>query len=316
MENTTPNPVDRYLDTILLPQMVACGVNAVFAGRIRGTVRTQMLSCIAHWNDIQFRKALLLVGSEEGAFYQPLSVDIDVRNFVVITLRNSEFETLQSHEFAAAGLSCELPVPKIVEITSTAIKYFRGVDFSAHATQYDPLPMDLYGDLAKKYQAAWMALSMLANAKTLTQEYTPVASDIKNYDLLVSEKHTLMTRQGISAAFPKIVSDAYALTVDKRLEEQLNYCLQYKAPLVLDSFKGLTRNIEKLLLVMELLLGRGAAFVTSNYYFENGHVEKRAKPLRAMNSTDTVIRNWSQTAGLGKRHRVILEAAARAQAGG
>jgi hypothetical protein len=89
----TYEPIETYLNTVLVKQIEPFGVAADFAERLYGTVRAQMESLIYHWFDEEYRKAILVIGADEGAFYKPDAPD-DVRNFVVITIRNSEIERL------------------------------------------------------------------------------------------------------------------------------------------------------------------------------------------------------------------------------
>ena len=72
---------------------------------------------------------------------------------------------------------------------------------------------------------------------------------------------------------------------------------------------SLTRNIEKLLIVLEYLLQNDAIFVTSNYFLTNGYIERRAKLLKAGSTKEDMLRNWRQTAGLCANHKYILELA-------
>ena len=50
---------------------------------------------------------------------------------------------------------------------------------------------------------------------------------------------------------------------------------------VVESLKSATRNFEKLLDILEFLLTHDLKFASTNFYIENGHVERRIKPLRA-----------------------------------
>ena len=50
---------------------------------------------------------------------------------------------------------------------------------------------------------------------------------------------------------------------------------------VVESLKSATRNFEKLLDILEFLLTHDLEFASTNFYIENGHVERRIKPLRA-----------------------------------
>ena len=53
-------------------------------------------------------------------------------------------------------------------------------------------------------------------------------------------------------------------------------------------------------------MGYDLKFVSTNFYMENGHVERRIKPLRAGHTSKEIQKNLSQTAGLGYRHAAAL----------
>ena len=78
------------------------------------------------------------------------------------------------------------------------------------------------------------------------------------------------------------------------------------AMLMLESLKSATRNFEKLLDILEFLLTHDLKFASTNFYIENGHVERRIKPLRAGHTSKETQKNLSQTAGLGYRHAAAL----------
>ena len=61
-----------------------------------------------------------------------------------------------------------------------------------------------------------------------------------------------------------------------------------------------------LLDILEFLLSRDHAFVSANYYLENGHVERRAKLLRAGHNVGESRKNLANMAGLGYRHKAAL----------
>lgn len=75
---------------------------------------------------------------------------------------------------------------------------------------------------------------------------------------------------------------------------------------VVESLKSATRNFEKLLDILEFLLTHDLKFASTNFYIENGHVERRIKPLRAGHTSKEIQKNLSQTAGLGYRHAAAL----------
>lgn len=76
--------------------------------------------------------------------------------------------------------------------------------------------------------------------------------------------------------------------------------------LLVDSFKSVTRNAAKLLSILEFILTRDLVFASTNCYMENGHIERRMKPLRAGHETSDILRNVSDTSGLGYKHKAAL----------
>lgn len=107
-----------------MPQLTGFGASGQFIEHVCWTVEKQMLSALYHWTDIPFRKALLLLASEEGTFYEP-GGKTEVKCFVVLTLRNSPFETMQSESYQETGLSKSLSDAQIKVVTSAAIVYFK-----------------------------------------------------------------------------------------------------------------------------------------------------------------------------------------------
>ena len=79
-----------------------------------------------------------------------------------------------------------------------------------------------------------------------------------------------------------------------------------RSTFAVESLKSATRNFEKLLDILEFLLTHDLKFASTNFYIENGHVERRIKPLRAGHTSKEIQKNLSQTAGLGYRHAAAL----------
>ena len=63
------------------------------------------------------------------------------------------------------------------------------------------------------------------------------------------------------------------------------------------------------MLIMEFLFSRWTPLITTNYFISNGHIERRPKPLKAGHTHDEMYKNWKQTDGLGKYHKLFLNKA-------
>ena len=62
-----------YIENILKPKLNNLGVSKSFIKRISDVIYLQANSLLRHWDNITFRKTLLLLGLEEGMFYEPKS---------------------------------------------------------------------------------------------------------------------------------------------------------------------------------------------------------------------------------------------------
>ena len=296
--------VSHYLNHILTPRLRSYGVTEQFLLYTVSTIHTQMTSLLRHWNDRVFRNTVLLLGMEEGSFYEP-PAKIEVRCFVVVAIRNSPIETIQSDTYPEAGLSQILNSKDVKEITSEAIRYFSKQDFAELCSQAKlSTKRDLYLELAEEHPIAWAALQCLAGMQGKTADYPPVQVE-EPYHLDGIDDGT----EGTAEPGKLVVGvyDGYSPEIEPPLVEYLKMLsADSNGVLIVDSFKSVTRNIVKLMGILEFLLTRNLLFVSTNYYLENGHVERRMKLLRAGHSTRDMKRNMADTTGLAYKHRLLL----------
>lgn len=303
-------PISNYIQTILIPFLVRRGVSVPFIDYITQVIERQGVSLLQNWDDLSIRKALLLLGSEEGPFYEPAG-KTDVKCFVVVAIRNSPLETIQSENYREAKLVAPFSSGDVKAITSSAIRYFNALNFSALCQEAKTCDQpDLYRDIAEKYPVAWAALQVLGSTSAKVIDYSPVPV-IAPYQF---PQHLLPD------ASPKISGtqagrmavscyDGYTPAIDRVLLEQLQKVASTpNGMLVVDAFKTVSRNFEKLLQIIEFMLTRSKTFVTSNYFLENGHVERRMRPLRAGHTVKEMRYHFTQTSGLGAKHAAALKA--------
>ena len=224
---------------------------------------------------------------------------------MVVAIRNSPIETIQSDAYGEAGLSKSLPSKDVKEITSEAIRYFSKQDFAEMCRQAKlSARQDLYQELANEYPVAWAALKHLAATNSKAVDY-PKVSVSEPYFLEGVDKETEIT--ATSGEMKTGIYDGYSPEIEPPLMAFLKMLsANSNGALIVDSLKSVTRNITKLLSILEFLLTRDLIFASTNYYMENGHVERRMKPLRAGHSTNDMLRNVSNTSGLGYKHKAAL----------
>ena len=224
---------------------------------------------------------------------------------MVVAIRNSPIETIQSDTYPEAGLSQILNSKDVKEITSEAIRYFSKQDFAELCSEAKlSTKRDLYLKLAEEHPVAWASLQCLAGVRGKTADYPPVQVKAPYHLDGIDDG-----AEGTAEPGKLVVGvyDGYSPEIEPPLVEYLKMLsADSNGVLIVDSFKSVTRNVTKLMGILEFLLTRNLLFVSTNYYLENGHVERRMKLLRAGHSTSDVKRNIANTASLAYRHKLIL----------
>ena len=301
--------LEKYFEHKLKPRLRKYGVHEDFIKHTIEAIDLQATSLLKNWDDIAFRKAILLLGTEEGAFYEPAG-KLEIKCFVVVAIRNSPIETLQSDNYSEAGLKNLISNDDIKAITGEAIRFFNVLNFNALCQEAKKSTKpDLYRNISIKYPVAWSALWHCANtsAKSFEYEKLPVKDPYMLSECARKDSNAELTNE---AEVIKTISvfDGYTSEIEPPLIEILQkISANPEGIFVTDSFKTITRNPEKLMRILEYLLSHNNAFASCNYYLENGHIERRVKPLKAAHSDAEMERNCSQSAGLGFKHTAALK---------
>lgn len=292
--------IEIYLGECLAPTLSQFGVSEGFKNEVLNNVRMQIYSFCSHWNDVEFRNGLFVVGLEEGMFYEPMS---PINPFIVVAIRNSLVETVQSKDYERAGLSHHMEDDFVKAVTKQAIEYFMDIrmDEVCHRFFIEPSE-DLYGLVAQKYPLAWAALVKIGNTTSSAIAY-PKVETIHHPDTFA--RFAVYTN-GRGNSVNLISADGYSPDIDEELKGALHYSVSKRAVFFTENFKSVTRNFEKLLCVIEYVLYNHRDFVTSNYYIANGYIAKRSPLLRAGHTADEKRRNLENLTGLRKTHREVI----------
>jgi len=76
---------------------------------------------------------------------------------------------------------------------------------------------------------------------------------------------------------------------------------------VIDSFKMLTRNFEKLMKVLEFVLTHNAIFLTSNYLLSNNYVSRRKDLLRASHNFEEFYDKIKYLPDISGKYNAVLK---------
>ena len=295
--------IDTYFNEHLSPLLSRLGVSKEFKDAALDNVQIQVCSLCSHWDDLEFRNGIFVVGTEEGMFYEPIN---PINPFVVVAIRNSLLETIQSKDFKRIGLSRGLGDDSIKLITKQAIGYFGSINMDNAWDRFSVDPdEDLYGNVTQRYPIAWAALKKIGNTVSSAITY-PKIECFHGPNLFDRfEKSNYKAKK----AFNVITWDGYSDDIDEDLKGALNNAVSEGGFFIAESFKSVTRNFEKLLCVMEYLLCNRSAFVTCNYYISNGYVAKRSPILRPGHIDSERRENLKNLSGIRKTHREVISKA-------
>ena len=126
----------------------------------------RMKSLLQVWSDKEMRRRILLFAKEEAQFYQP-EASIDIKSFVITTIRNSLIESVSSSGYKSAGFKNQLDEKQIKPITSYAIRFFKKFNFEEACNNLKMQNNDnYYLVLINKYPLAWNIICKTANLKS------------------------------------------------------------------------------------------------------------------------------------------------------
>jgi hypothetical protein len=300
------NAVDQFLKHLrqLLKKL---GFPNALCDKILANIHAQMLSYLSHWNDDVFRAGLTLIGTEEAAFYKPQT---PINPFVVVTVRNSMIENLHSLDYEKYGVKTRLFDESMPYITQIAIGAFRNADMSALSKEVGSPEQDYYGDVAQQHPMAWKALCELGSTDDLTVNYEIVTDPKLDIQYLSANTNVLEQDTPIDSQLKHSVVDGVSPVIeDEMLTRLLATAKSELHYMIFDCFKMVSRNFWKLLHVMEYLLSNDKAFITTNYYFENGFAQRRERLLRPAHGIKQAVENMKAIAGTRGKHREALKAA-------
>ena len=294
--------IQEYLNDLLGNQLREMKYR--YREQIAADIKNRMCSLLSKWDDEEYRRTILFVTDEEALFYEPYAA-AEVKEFVVAALRNSMLEVAASVNCTQFKMQDPLSNDKIRQLTSDAIVYFRQCSFASLREEAQSMEFkDVYGQAIKKYPLAWDVLKKTALMTGEILEFAGADQTVSEY-----EDQKLDCRK-----YDKVICDGYSLEFDEYLEEALgNLISGHTEVFFVDSFKILSRNFEKVLHVLQIILENGRTFVTCNYYISNGYIEKRKEILRAAHSEKDVLKNLRNMRGTQAELRTILKGMADAE---
>lgn len=157
---------------------------------------------------------------------------------------------------------------------------------------------DIYGSAIKKYPLAWEVIKRLANMPGNCEAFYVANEKSSGAQMLTFE----------NIKFSGVVCDGYTLEFDEALKQALGEVLAGKTDVFFSGcFKMISRNFEKMLHILEILLEKDKEIITANYYISNNYLEKRKHLLKAAHNIRDVVRDIQNLDRVPPRSRKCLE---------
>lgn len=288
--------IQQYLDGLVNQQLNE--IKYRFRIKIVEDIKNRLCSILSRWEEEEYRKTILFTTKEEALYYEPFTEN-EIRELVVAAVRNSMLEVAASDNCGKLKMTEVLSNEKIKELTSSAVKYFSDCNIKELVKEAQNIEHeDVYEVAYRKYPLAWKVLKEIAFLEGEQYEF----SEIEKSDKAETDAVCVHTE------CKTVVCDGYTLEFDDFLKETIGEVIAGKMDaFFVDSFKMLSRNFEKILHVLQIILEHDKVFVTSNYYISNGYLEKRRKIQRAAHNSKEVFYNIQQGKRTPPKLKAILE---------
>lgn len=273
--------VEKYIDEILEAQLKQYGLRYRFIKQIKEDIWDRICSLAIRYKSDDLYEILRFTVMEEAQFYRP-KADLETRVLTVAAIRNSKLEIAASVSSNEFKMPEPLPDGYIKSITQEAIGYFRQFTMEDIREECRNKNFtDVFGPGAEKYPLAAEILKRVARMPGTVATVPENQTEAKPPDF----EHFNM---GGEVA----ICDGYTLSFDTQLTETLGLVLSGKVDyFYVDSFKMLSRNFEKILHVLEILLEHDKVFLTPNYYISKSYLEKRETIIRAAHNRRDIFEN-------------------------
>lgn len=269
---------------------------------ILDNVKSQIFSVLEVWNDKETRNGILFFSMEIAKFYQP-DFNIYLKSFVATAIRNSLIESAGSDFYQDLGFERQLKDEEIKQITSYAITYFKKFSFEKACQEMQTIDFsNSYLEIIKKYPLAWDIVRKMGNLKSLDMYFEPIVVEKEKMLKINPENVAKINDEGC------VIEDGMTLSFNQTLCEMLEVAVTNpEIGFFSDSFKYVSRNFEKILMIIQYLLERNSKFVTFNYYFSNGYISQRKNLLKPSHSSEEIGKKLRQTRDISSKHKRSLE---------
>ncbi|MCM3359222.1 hypothetical protein [Psychrobacillus sp. MER TA 171] len=301
--------VDKYEALVLKVFFESYNIPEEVSQKVSLDIKNQLYSILNIWEDIENRRAILTIGLEEATYFEPFDASVEIKAMVVVAIRNSEFENLVSTNEGAMIYGFKkspLTDISVKELTIKSIHFFKNIDLNSLLSDLSK-ENNFYMNLLNEYPRTATALRHIGTWTNKGISFPKVLlenevksniidfSNMKN-NILINQRENSDIQSGIDPSFSETL-----LNILKELSYQ-EFPIFHS-----DSFKLITRNIEKLFKIIEYILNIDGIIVTNNFFISNTYVSKRKELLKPAHNHSDHLKNLNNLEGLTKTHLKYLK---------
>ncbi len=282
-----------------MPSMLAdaCGVDAELAEVIGRDIlaRAEAFAVLDRTTQATLSASFV----EEVAHYQPAEASARLKAAVCLVVRNSQLEEAHAHGPVNAGGIEVLTATATAPLSHLLAMHHQGSGESGHA---------LFTDLETRFPWAWAALTALNTALAEGGRVGYRRPDVPLPDLPALD--VAVTVERATHDERAVVQSAIDPHLNKELVESIHKVVDQNMPFFVPTLSRLSRNMETLLHLVEILLSHDVPIVTTNYLLrsDDAWVRKRGLVQSDNHNPSSALANLD---GLAGSHKKIVETIAK-----
>jgi hypothetical protein len=245
------------------------------------------------------QKALAAPFVENAVNHEPVELSVDLRAAATVVVRNSRLE-----EAHASGPVKEGGIRGLTTLGAHVLAQF----LHAGPHHRSPWRTDPFAHLPETFPRAWAALSTLSTALSSDGGRVSYRAPHAPVPSWPDASEIVPARQ--SEQHPgSVVQSAVDTALNEQLVNTMRAVIDHKILLYVPSLSRVSRNMDVLLYVIEMLLAHGAPILTTNYLIRTNDVWVRQGQLvpPPMSTSAKPTSGVENLTGLSGSHRKVVQ---------
>jgi hypothetical protein len=251
------------------------------------------------------RDVLMSPFAEEVRYYEPRDASMELKGAVSVVVRSSLLEEAHANGPVSAG-----GIEAITTMAAAPLSHL----LAARRRHPAPVADSPFAGLAEAYPRAWACLAAVVRSYGADSGRWPYRApaapvpELPEAEVEAPRAENYKSVMGVNA----VLISGIDPRIDQLTVEHMRACADggEDAVWVVASLSRISRNLGKLLRVLEYVLAHHVPVLTANYLLRSGDAWVRRGALAPVDQ-DNLLAAWQDTRGLSGAHRNIVRRIAR-----